>query len=67
MYTLQEAFFKHVLRTVNLKVKIFRKNYNYENDNEEVTGTLLVSVPDINFKDVYILLADKAAGHVEYL
>lgn len=45
---------------------LFRKK-NYESNNEETTGALLVSVPGINFKDVYILLADEAAGYAEHL
>jgi hypothetical protein len=36
---------------------------NYENNNQKATGSLLVSVSSINFKDVYILLADEAAGY----
>ena len=56
------------LRGLNDTKKIFRKkNQSYENNNEETTGTLLVSVSGIDFKDVYILLADEEAGHAKYL
>ena len=40
---------------------------NYESNNKKTTGALLVSVPGIDFKDVYILLADKKTGYVKYL
>ena len=40
---------------------------NYESNNKKTTGALLVSVPGIDFKDVYILLADKKTGYVKCL
>lgn len=40
---------------------------NYESNNKKTTGALLVSVSGIDFKDVYILLADKKTGYVKYL
>lgn len=55
--------FSHFSGAISLKIG----KKNYENNNEEATGTLLVSVSGINFKNVYILLADKAAGYAEYL
>ena len=39
---------------------------NYESNNKKTTGALLVSVSGIDFKDVYILLADKKTGYVLY-
>ena len=39
----------------------------YESNNKQTTGALLVSVSGIDFKDVYILLADKKTGYVKYL
>ena len=38
----------------------------FEN-NKKTTGALLVSVSGIDFKDVYILLADKKTGYVKHL
>ena len=40
---------------------------NYESNNKKTTGTLLVSVSGIDFKDVYILLSDKNTVYVKYL